>query len=303
MIELLTVSAGRKPVVLTDVTFRCPSGVHAIVGTRRDGTDLMFSLVTGKARARTGTARVLGSAPNDREIRAQTAHVSLEPISADGLRVHELLATASTLRGEPARDSAERLHPLGVEHLAHRAIASLSQSEARAVALAEGLSSARVRVLLVEEPFVAMAPQAAGHVRKALRDKAATGCVVIVATASSHDACQLADRYALLRKGLLVRTCSSLEELTASTRVGGRMIAVAQDSQSARSLVQALAGEEAIDGLECDGPAVEVRGNRLLDVARATARAALQARLELVELNVEQPFPERDGAAEPQRVR
>lgn len=140
------------------------AGVHALVGGPRDGGPLLLSVIAGRALVRSGRVRVLGEAPGSHAIRRRVGWVPSAPSLPEAMRVHEVMALAAVLRGEAAAPTVERLAALGLEALALRRVRSLTLEERRAVALAEALTSTVVRVLLLEEPLVAVDPRAAARV-------------------------------------------------------------------------------------------------------------------------------------------
>jgi ABC-type multidrug transport system ATPase subunit len=212
--------------------------------------------------------------------------------------VEEILATASRIRGEPLREAAERLRPLGLEPLATRWARSLSVAEARAVAVAEALTSTQVAVVLVEEPFVAMDSRAAPRLAEALRAKAREGGAIIVTTASMRDASELADDAVHLHAGALVGHASGVEGLvrSGSGRAGIRV--VLRDAAEARSFVAELARAAVIESVENDGSWVFARARDPVALARAAGHALANLDVHVAEMRLEPPpFDDIDSAA------
>jgi ABC-2 type transport system ATP-binding protein len=308
MISLQNVSARRAPLALTSVNLEWGPGVHSIVGRREDGGALLLALVAGVALPRAGHVRILERSPAD--ARKEIARIPLEPSLPDTLRVDELLRLACRLRSEALHDSTARLATLGVEPLARRKVRSLSRGEARAVSLVEALTSTRVRVVLVEEPGTWMDPRAAGRLPQALQDKAQTGAAIVLTTASPRDANELAIDHVVLHRGAVVSgPTSSDPRLSELNRA--RLVVVSRDEAGARLLAAGLARDPCVAGLGQEGVIVRVRGDDAVDLARATARAAVAAGAEIVELRWESdetahggsPWTERPGAMEGSRGR
>ncbi len=182
MIRLSDVSTRRAPFAHGRLTLAWGPGVSCILGSPEDGGPLLLALIAGRAPCRTGTIRVLEGDPADPRVRQRVAYVPLQPWLPDALRVDEALALAATLRAEPLRDASARLAVLGVATLAKREVRSLSRDEARAVSLVEGLTSSRVRMVLVEEPLVAIDPRAAARLPDVLRAKGRAGDGVVFTT-------------------------------------------------------------------------------------------------------------------------
>jgi ABC-type multidrug transport system ATPase subunit len=286
VIELTDVAARRSPLALAKVSLRWGPGVHAVVGGTHDGALLLLALIAGAARPRAGSVRVLEGAPSDGAVRAQVAFIPLAPALPEAMRVEEVLAMAERLRGEPRREAAERLRALGVEVLARRAMRTLSPQEARAVALTEAVTSSRVRVVLIEEPFVALDPRAATRLPVVLRARASEGCAVVIATASVRDASELADDHLLLRRGTVVGKPASFEALARFAPEGVRLRMLVSD---ARALTVLLAGEDGVEAVARRDDAVVARGRDALELARAAGRAIVASGVNVVEMRIKLP--------------
>jgi len=296
VITLEAVAARRAPLTLARLSLSWGAGVHSVVGAPADGGPLLLALVAGQARLRTGRLRVLDGAPLDARVRRHVARVSLAPPLPEALRTHEVLAMAATLRGEPASDPQVRLAALGVESLARRRVGTLAPEEARAVALAEALTSTRVRVVLLEEPLVGIDPRAAARLPELLRARGLDGCAVLVATASLRDAGDLADDHVLLRGGTVAGRAASLDELAAFSAGGVRVRILVSDP---RALLAALAAEAAVEAVARREGAVVARGRDAPALAAAVGRAVVASGVDLTEIRVEPPSMDeaRDAAA------
>ena len=178
---------------------------------------------------------------------------------------------------------------LGVETLAERKVHSLSRAEARAVALAEALTSPCVRVLLVEEPLVAMDPRAVGRIAEALRVRGRDGCAVVVTTASMRDAGEVADDWVALRAGAIVREAACIDALVDGGADGVSLQVIVRDAAGVPALLAALAAEGDVRVIEREGGSLRLRGRDAIALARAVGRAALEADLDVVELRIDPP--------------
>lgn len=294
MIALEAVSARRPPAALEGLSLTWGPGVHAVVGAPADGGPLLLALVAGQVRPRAGRVQVLVGSPADKGVRERVAFAPLEPPLPDAMRVGAVLELAAALRGDGAAGPLERLAALGVEALAPRRVRSLSREEARAVALAEAMTSPRVRIVLVEEPFLGLDPRAAARLPMVLRERAHEGCAVVVATASMRDASALADDQLLLYRGRAVGSGPSFDLLTGATPAGARVRIVTSD---ARSLLAALAREPEVDAVAHRDGAVIARGADALALARAAGRAVIEAGVDVIEVRVEPPSLEAARAA------
>jgi ABC-2 type transport system ATP-binding protein len=283
VIALDGVAARRRPLALASVSVEWGPGVHAVLGGREDGGELLLALIAGAVRPRSGRVTVLDGIPDDPAVRKRVSMVLLDPALPDALRVDETMALAAAVRGEPPRAASERLGVLGVESLATRPVRSLSLPEARAVALAEGVTSSRVSVLLVEEPLLSIDPRAAALLPQRLRARGADGCAVVVLTASARDASELADDHVILRRGAISARADAVEALSSGSQAGALRV-VARDSHGARALVAALAREDDVDGVAQDGTSVVAHGRDAVNLARTVGRAIVGANVDVAEM-------------------
>jgi ABC-type multidrug transport system ATPase subunit len=308
VIALENVSARAAGASLAAMSIAWGAGVHTMVGAPGDGGPFILALLAGLARPRSGRVRVLDGDPADPVARRRIGHVPLEARLPDGLRAGEALELAAIIRGEPARSASERLAVLGVEALALRPVRSLSPEEARAVALAEVVTS-HAQALLVEEPFVSLDPRAAAHVARALRERASAGAAVLVATASVRDAGQLGEDHTLLRSGAIAGRVASLDALAQFSPYGARVRLHTTDPVA---LATALAREAAVDAVArkdgtspavpARGPhpgmgAVVARGRDAAALAQAAARAVVASGVEVTLMRFEPPSLEEARAA------
>jgi ABC-2 type transport system ATP-binding protein len=295
VIALDGVSAPRRPPVLREVSLAWGPGVHALVGASTDGGPLLLQVIAGIVAPRAGVVRVLEGGPGDAAVRERIAHVALEPSLPEGLRVDEVLQLAATLRGEPAQDPRERLAVLGIESLAPRRVSSLSAPEGRAVSLAEGLTSTRVRVLLVEEPFVAIDPRAASRLAACVRASARDARAVVIATASLRDAGELADDHVLLQRGGVAGGAASLELLSSFAPPGARLRIV---TSQPHALLAELARESGVEAIARRDGAIVARGPDAIALAQAAGRAVLASGVDVSEIRLEAaPLDEARAAA------
>ena len=286
MIALEAVTARSARIVARDVSFARGPGVHALVGAKSDGGPLLLELIAGTLRPQAGRVQVLGGKPTDGAVRKQVAFVRVAPCLPEALRVHEVLEIAAAIRGEPQTDPCPRLAALGEEDLARRPVRSLSREEIHGVALVEALTSARVRVVLLEEPLVGLDPRAEPRLESLIRRRASEGCAVVLATASVRDAGELADDHVVLRHGAMVDP-SSAEAGTPSAPAGARLRIMTNDPMK---LLAALAQQPEIDAVARRGAAVIARGPDAMALARAGGRAVVAAGVDVIELQIEPPL-------------
>ncbi|MBX3233013.1 MAG: ATP-binding cassette domain-containing protein [Labilithrix sp.] len=300
-------ASGKLGLKIDRVSLEAEKGsVLAIVGAPRDGTGLLLDVIDGTARPKTGSVH----AP----ARVRVARVTLDAPLPDALRVDEVCALSSALRGGASAPAGSRasagganasaggasasagssvsagasasevLGALHLESLAKRSVRSLSVDERRAVTLALALA-APVELLLVEEPLALLAPLATRVVVERLRERAKTACVV-VATASPRDATRVGDRIAVLADGVL----TPIEESNTVSRDAGSLrvvVAAAQGKSGAASLIGALGREDAVVRVDSaafaagEATVLHVHGDDLGALAKAVTRAIAAAKVDV----------------------
>ena len=286
MISLEEVATRRAPLALANLSLAWGPGAHALVGGAADGGALVLAVVAGATRLRSGRVRVLDGAPTDAGIRPRIGFVPVQPVLPPAMSVTEVLTLAAAIRREPEQDAEDRLRQLGIEALARRAVATLSPEEARAVAMAEAVTSSRVRVLLIEEPFVALDPRAVTRLPDVVRARAAEGWAVVIATSSVRDAGEIADDHVLLKAGAVVGRAASLDALAGFAPQGVLLRILAEDP---RGLAAALAREECVEAVARRGAAVVARGRDAVELARAAGRAIVVSGARVTEIRVQPP--------------
>jgi ABC-type multidrug transport system ATPase subunit len=284
VISFQNVSARRAPLTLASVSLEWGPGIHSIVGGREDGGTLLLALAAGIALPRSGRVRILDRSPE--AVRKEIARIPLEPSLPDTMRVDEMLRVASHLRSEAVRSPTERLAIFGIESLAGRTVRSLSRGEVRAVSLAEALTSSRVRVVLIEEPGTWMDPRAAGRVAEGLRAKAQADCAIVLTTASTEDARDLASDHVVMQRGTVVSGPASTNPRLSDLR-RAHLVLVSASEGDARLLAAGLARDSVVAGLAQEGAVVRVRSPDPVGLARAVANTAVDASAEIVEMRWE----------------
>lgn len=153
-----------------------------------------------------------------------------------------------------ARDSADEwLVRVGLPGAGDRMPRELSGGEGQRVAVARALA-ASPRVVLLDEPLVALDPATAGEIRQMLRDQL-SGTTTIAVTHDAADAVALAERLIVVEAGRMTQNGGVREVLAAP----------------ASGFVAAIAGVNRLVGVSADG--AWQQGGLRLESADAASRA------------------------------
>jgi tungstate transport system ATP-binding protein len=124
------------------------------------------------------------------------------------------LATAGVARAERAARCAELLALVGLSELAGAPAKRLSGGEQQRLALARALAK-NPAVLLLDEPTASLDPAATKGIEDVIRDVAARGIKVVMATHDLGEARRLAGEVILLHRGRVVETADAVDFFTA----------------------------------------------------------------------------------------
>lgn len=166
MIDVADVSALAGSFALRDVTFRVPSGGYGVViGPAGAGKTTLLEIISGAIPMTSGSVRLDGRdmrdvPPEQRNIGLVYQHAYLFPhLSVDANVTYGAADPVFT------RDLTRRL---GIGALADRPVGALSGGERQLVALARAIAP-RPKVLLLDEPFMALDPRRRMAVRREVR--------------------------------------------------------------------------------------------------------------------------------------
>jgi len=237
--------------------------VTTLLGPNGAGKSTFVSLLLGLTRLHAGTLTVLGNAPGSLAARRATGAVLQTAALAPQLTVREHLELHSGYY-PAARPVAESLHLAGLERLSGRRYDALSGGEQRRVQFALALCG-RPRLLVLDEPTVALDVEARRAVWEAVRAVADDGTAVLLTTHHLEEADSLSDRVVLLAAG---RVLADGSPARIRERVGAQRVRCR--TRLAHERLQAL---PAVARVSPDGRRVAL----LTHCAAATLRALLAA--------------------------
>lgn len=189
-------------VAVHDASFRARRGeVTAVVGPNGAGKTSTIEACEGFRSVDAGSISVLGL--NPRRDRARLAPRTGVMLQQGGIyptaRVGETVRLFCALHGSVV-DPGALLARLGLTHLALRPWRRLSGGEQQRLSLALALA-ARPEVAFLDEPTNALDLDARAVVRTVVRDLAASGAIVVVATHELAEAERFADSVVVFDRG------------------------------------------------------------------------------------------------------
>ncbi|MCB4208643.1 metal ABC transporter ATP-binding protein [Arthrobacter sp. UM1] len=208
----LTVRYG-DVVALKDLSLAVPAGqVTALVGMNGSGKSTLFNAITGRLRPDASSVEIAGMPPAAARARGLLACVpqSEEVDWSFPLSVEEVVMTGRygllglTRRPRAADREAVRvaLERAGLSRLGRRQVGSLSGGQRKRVFVARAIAQ-DARILLLDEPFAGVDRGSEAAVTGLLRELAASGRTVLVATHGLASLPRLADEAVLLRRKVL----------------------------------------------------------------------------------------------------
>ncbi|MFB4349493.1 sulfate/molybdate ABC transporter ATP-binding protein [Microbacterium sp. CR_7] len=231
-----------------DVEVRVAAGeTVAVMGPSGAGKSTLLQALAGFATLGAGEIAVDGRVVD----RVSTPRVRTEPMRRGivllgqnprlfpHLSVRENVAFGPRAAGTPAdaarRDADDWLARVGLPGAGDRRPQELSGGEAQRVAVARALA-ASPRVVLLDEPLVALDPDTAGDIRRMLREQL-TDTTTVAVTHDAADAVALADRLVVIEAGRMTQQGEVREVLAAP----------------ASAFVASIAGVNRIEGVASGG--------------------------------------------------
>src|SRR6478752_6215116 len=203
---------GRGFEAVRGVSFSVRRGeLFALLGTNGAGKTSLLEVVEGLAPASSGAVRVLGRDPlrERRVVRPRIGIVLQDSGFPPELTVTETARMwAGTLTAP--RPVGEALDLVNLGHRARVWVRQLSGGERRRLDLALALLG-RPEVLFLDEPTSGLDPESRHGVWRLIRELLDEGTTVLLTTHHLEEAEELADRLAIMHRGISVRTGTPAE--------------------------------------------------------------------------------------------
>jgi ABC-2 type transport system ATP-binding protein len=254
--------------------------VFALLGPNGAGKTTTVEILEGHRTPTSGTVRVLGVSPQDGgwEFRDRIGIVLQETAVERELSVREALDMYGSMYSRH-RPAEELIELVGLQDKAKARVKTLSGGQQRRLELALGLVG-DPDLIFMDEPTTGFDPSARRQAWAVLENLAHLGKTILLTTHYMDEAQYLADRIAVISKGVIVA------EGTPDT-LGGRSEA---DAVVRFTLPPGVdAADLPVPGHRSDGRSVEVRSSSPTLLLRDLTTWALSQGVELDNLSVTRP--------------
>ena len=210
-VERLTVRHG-DVVAVDDISFTAEAGtITTVLGPNGAGKTSTIEVCEGYRRPTKGTVRVLGFDPatQQRQLAKRMGVMLQEGGVYPSSRVLETVRHYAALYGKGA-DAAVLVDTVGLTARSKATWKQLSGGERQRVSLALALAAVP-DVVFLDEPTSGVDINGRDAVRSVIRDLAANGCAVVLATHELDEAERLADRMVIIDHGSLIADATLAE--------------------------------------------------------------------------------------------
>ncbi|CAA9496885.1 MAG: hypothetical protein AVDCRST_MAG38-2920 [uncultured Solirubrobacteraceae bacterium] len=278
-----------------------PAATLAVLGPNGSGKSTLLRVAAALLAPTSGEVRLDGRPAGRAQLRGATSAVLQRPLLRRGSVRHNV-ETGMRFHGVERQAIGERseawMRRLGIDELADRAAHTLSGGEAQRVSLARALA-VRPRLLLLDEPFVALDAPTRGELIADLREVLAdTGTAALLVTHDRDEAAALGDAIAILHRGRL-RQHGPAPEVLDQPADADCARTLGFDNVLPASLAAALLGAEravALRAADCEvhdpagGVGLPARLRRVIPLG-ALARVEVEAAGHAVQATAPVPLP------------
>jgi ABC-2 type transport system ATP-binding protein len=274
--------------VVRGVSFEIQQGeIFGLLGPNGAGKTTLLSIISTRIRPTGGDAWVYGKHVTH-DVNAVRALLNVAPQEEalyPSLTAAENLAFFAELYGVPRRERparvAEALEAVGLESRQDDRVSTYSGGMRRRLNLGCALVSAP-RLVLLDEPTVAVDPQSRAHIFDAVRKLRARGVTILYTTHYLEEAENLCDRIAIMDEGRIIAlgTLSALLGLSQATEVIELRLA------RPPAAVDALERIEYVERVETVGNDVRVFTSRAQQVVPRVYAVAPQLGQPIVQMRV-----------------
>lgn len=195
-----------------------PGRIVGVLGPNGSGKTTLLRVLAGLQKPSKGQALVLGEAPDAKSLSQRVAFQSEGGLPLTMLSAPEYLAFLGAELGlnnaESDRRAALLLERLELKHAARRHIRTFSAGMCKRLALA-GALLAEPELLLLDEPTAGLDPFGTATVMEILRERAASGTAILMASHHLLEVEEICDEVLLLHNGR-VHARGTLQDLLAT---------------------------------------------------------------------------------------
>jgi ABC-2 type transport system ATP-binding protein len=261
----------------------------ALLGPNGAGKSTTIDMILGLADPDGGTVSVLGGSPSAAIDAGWIGAMLQTGALIRDLTVGELIAMVASLYPEPL-DVAETLKLTGLTEIAAQRTQKLSGGQTQRVRFAVALVS-NPRLLVLDEPTVAMDVEGRRSFWATMREQAAHGRTILFATHYLEEADAYADRAVLMAHGLVVADGPTTE---IKAMVGSRTIRATLPGAD----LDVLGRLQGVSGVERRGEAIVLACSDSDEAIRALLAAYPDARdIEIAAAGLEEAFLQLTGDA------
>jgi len=198
----------RDPWAVDGVSFAIePGQAFGLLGPNGAGKSTVVKMITGLARADSGTIRLFGSNPGDAGARARVGFAPEDPDFPKYLRAGEVLDYFGRLLGLPAGERARRIPEalewanLGSER---RPVRHFSKGMKQRLGLAQAILG-RPGLLILDEPTADLDPIGRRDVREMIQGLKAQGTAVLLNSHLLSEVERVCDQVSILARGRILK--------------------------------------------------------------------------------------------------
>jgi ABC-2 type transport system ATP-binding protein len=241
--------------------------IFGFLGPNGAGKTTTLKMLLGLVFPTAGTARILGRAWTDPEIKAQIGFLPEQPYFYDYLTAHELLDYYGQLSGVPAPDRERRIEEVlahvGLTDIKGLQLRKFSKGMLQRVGIAQAILH-NPKVVFLDEPMSGLDPLGRREVRDLIEQLKQEGRTVFFSTHILSDAEALCDRVAIIDRGQLLGV-GEVEQLASS--VQGKIEVVWQGTEIPAS-IKAIGAECHVTGDTVRAVLAESQQDAAIDALR-----------------------------------
>ena len=241
--------------------------VFGFLGPNGAGKTTTLKLLMGLVFPTAGTARILGRALDDPQVKSQIGFLPEQPYFYDHLTARELLNYYGQLSGVPAKGRAARVEQMldrvGLSDSAGVQLRKFSKGMLQRVGLAQAILH-DPKLVFLDEPMSGLDPMGRREVRDMIQQLRHEGKTVFFSTHILSDAEALCDRVGVIHQGEL-RGVGAIAELTSQTQ--GRIEIIFYAPRVPAALTQ-LGAEARVSGNIVNAVLPEKQQDAALEVLR-----------------------------------